>query len=167
MIFEFAQKHYFFEFERRAHLNRELNFTTGLITVYGAVITFGFRFVGFEDNLETHLTQVFLVSIGLALNGLAYFVQHFGFGYEYIAKTESYHSYYEEIKSKQSARIKPLQKTDEWFSVSLAEKYSKAASINSDINDRKATLQLRANQFILCALGAALWIAGIGMVGDR
>ena len=94
MLFEFAQKHYFHEFDRRTAFNGGLPLLVALNSLYMGVFAFSLRYSGFNSKTETYVSQLIILSV-IAFSYFAFnFFSFFGFSYDYVATPDKYISWH-------------------------------------------------------------------------
>lgn len=147
--FDFFQKHYFFELERRHKITSSLSIPVGVLVVLIGAITYLLNNYQFEQDLYSFAIAFFLLcSIISAIFTIIYlFRSYWSYVYQYLSSPTEYKQYYDELvtyyQENDTEDYERLAKRD--FEEALSENYASATDLNWRNNNRKSATLHKAN----------------------
>lgn len=152
--FDFYQRHYFHEFERKDHLLDALSVPLGILSLL--VGGFAYYLVGFQygGTFDTILFVICLAVAAVLITVIVAFLvrSYWNFTYHFISDTQEVHEFDDaNITYWKSRSPKSFQrKADGELQEMLVRKYSRAATLNAANNDRRSANLHRANTATIC-----------------
>ncbi len=160
--FDFYQRNYYFELERRNHLTSTLSIPIGLITVLIGVMSYCIQRFSFDDYPDFHsllfvFSAIFSACFAL-LSTYFLFRSYHGYQYRYLSDSDDLLSYQKRLlayyQGKSHGDSDSQTKLD--FEAVLIEKYSGGATYNAKNNDTKSMFLHKCNEALLILLVSVL-----------
>lgn len=151
MLFDYSEKHYFSELDRKDKLNRQVSVPMALFALYVSLA--GAAIPDFDITQEgTIISSVLAVTSALCMVPLLKnFLSFFGHQYEYMDMDASLVEWQNDIR-KLNQSSKNYDAADQVMKDFLVEDYLICVSKNAEANDLKAGSLYRSNFWIISAL---------------
>lgn len=149
-FFDFAQKHYFAEFERRKEINTSVSLAIGLATLStGALVRMGSDIRQPLQHYDLILLLLLLMALAAITTASIYLVKSYvGHSYRYIASMSLFKTWRNDVIA---AGFSEAELDVESRSVIISQ-YIDAVATNDVINERKSGFLHRANVALVTAL---------------
>lgn len=167
MDFEFLQKRYQAELERRRDLAAAVNMPVGVLTALGGLLGFLVRDFSYEFR---YLTGFFLLSLTFAaiffVAALVYLVRsYWNHAYHYVPVPGELHGYLQELQDYYASAGQPASAAEADFADFLQRRFREATDANTLENDSKSGFLHKGNTMVIGVLVMTL-LAGICYMPD-
>lgn len=156
-LLEVLEKNYYFELERRNHIDRKINVPIGIITVLvGSLHYFFQEWKGFIVNsllLYTYLAILLGLGISIAISIYFHIRAYWGHQYMRMASPSQLYHHYEYTCD--YFRNDPHKVSEESIDFIL-EQYQKSAEHNVKVNDFRLTYYHKGMASIIISIGIGL-----------
>lgn len=147
--FDFSQKHYFLELERRHQITSSLSIPIGVLALLIGAITFLASNFNFDFSTLSVIFGVFLLgSISSSIvTVIQLFRSYWSYEYQYLASPIDYKQYYDSLVSyyKENSDRDANSHASKDFEETLSQNYAEAATINWRNNNQKSATLHKAN----------------------
>lgn len=147
--YDFYQKHYFFELNRRVQLTNSLMIPIGAVTLFGGILSYYFRNFVFLFDFTTLL---FIIFNGISLYHvlrIIYFLfkSYYNYEYSYINSLDKIRTF--QFQLAKYNKKKNSNSNDDGFENDLINKYADGASVNALNNNLKSEFLHKCNRSLM------------------
>jgi hypothetical protein len=169
--FEFYQKHYFFELDRRTELNSSLSIPLGVFGLLSGALVYLVSNFNFAWDTFTYIFLILVAGAVVSILLVVYFLlrAYWSYDYMYMTDTEVIRNYENELTNyyKRNGQKNVSDLVDKELDDMLIHKYSEAGTHTAANNAKKSATLRKSNSAIVALVIFLLLLSPVFFVNNQ